>query len=85
MCGYWLSLACRVLSQERGQTGPKVYSLHASGRGRMSWQTQGAQAVRVRRQKKIEVPSSFGSVRTVRPSSGKASSCSVKPAARPCG
>jgi transposase, IS5 family len=29
MCGYWLSLARRVLSQERGQRGPKVYSLHA--------------------------------------------------------
>ena len=29
MCGDWLSLARRVLSQERGQRGPKVYSLHA--------------------------------------------------------
>jgi hypothetical protein len=29
MCGYWLSRARRVLAQERGQGGPKVYSLHA--------------------------------------------------------
>jgi transposase, IS5 family len=29
MCGYWLSRARRVLAQERGQRGPKVYSLHA--------------------------------------------------------
>ena len=29
ICGYWLSLARRVLLQERGQRGPKLYSLHA--------------------------------------------------------
>src|SRR5207237_3216546 len=28
-CARLLSLACRVRAQERGQRGPKVYSLHA--------------------------------------------------------
>src|ERR1700720_1292375 len=49
MCGYLLSLARRVRAQERGQRGPKVYSLHAPeveciGKG------QAAQTLRVRRQ-----------------------------------